>query len=121
MDHIGIPITNARITRDFYAACLVPLGWRLRGFSEGRYVGFDRPGEPVLYFVVSPTVAAVHLAFEARSHDAVRAFHTAALAADGTDNGPPGPRPHYSETYFAAFVLDPDGHNIEAVFGNEHR
>ena len=58
----------------------------------------------------------MHIAFAADSKEQVDAFHAAALAAGGTDNGAPGPRPEYSEGYYGAFVLDPDGHNVEAVF-----
>ncbi|MBX2797958.1 MAG: VOC family protein [Myxococcales bacterium] len=117
MDHIGIPISDASATRAFYTACLLPLGWRLRGFQEGRYTGFDKPGNPVLYFVVSQVGGSVHLAFRAEDVSAVHGFHQAALECGGIDHGGPGPRPDYGPTYYAAFVLDPDGHNVEAVFG----
>ena len=121
MDHLSIPITDTTATRTFYEACLDPLGWRLRGTRNGRYVGFDKPGSPVLYFGVAEAPSQVHLAFVARDEDAVRAFFAAALANGGTDNGPPGPRPSYGAEYYAAFVLDPDGHNVEAVVGGVHR
>ncbi|MCB9759470.1 MAG: VOC family protein [Alphaproteobacteria bacterium] len=117
MDHISIPVTDPTATRDFYAACLTPLGWRLRGFQPDRYVGFHKPGAPVLYFNRAAHTAPVHLAFTATDPAAVRAFHDRALAAGGADNGAPGPRPDYGPRYFAAFVLDPDGHNVEAVLG----
>jgi predicted lactoylglutathione lyase len=64
----------------------------------------------------APLSRAVHVAFSARTADAVRAFHAAALAHGGADNGAPGLRPEYEEGYYAAFVVDPDGHNLEAVF-----
>jgi catechol 2,3-dioxygenase-like lactoylglutathione lyase family enzyme len=121
MDHISIPITDTTATRTFYEACLAPLGWRLRGAQSGRYVGFDKPGSPVLYFGVAEARGHVHLAFIASDEDAVRAFFEAALANGGTDNGPPGPRPSYGPESCAAFVLDPDGHNVEAVVGGVHR
>ena len=121
MDHISIPIRDTSATQKFYEACLAPLGWRLRGTRNGRYVGFDKPGSPVLYFGVADAVARVHLAFVASDEDAVRAFFAAALANGGTDNGAPGPRPSYGADSHAAFVLDPDGHNIEAVLGGVHR
>ena len=118
MDHISIPITDTTATRKFYEACLEPLGWRLRGSRDGRYVGFDKPGNPVLYFGVAEAAPSrVHLAFVASDEGAVRAFFEAALANGGRDNGPPGPRPDYGAGYYAAFVLDPDGHNVEAVVG----
>ena len=118
MDHIGVPVSDATRARAFYSACLVPLGWRLRGFQEGRYVGFDKPGCCLLYFVESEGLGPVHLAFRAESHEVVRAFHAAALARGGTDHGAPGPRPNYGPTYFAAFALDPDGHKLELHVGD---
>lgn len=125
MDHISIPIADTTATRTFYEACLGPLGWRLRGTRNGRYVGFDKPGSSVLYFGVAETPptrpSQVHLAFVASDREAVGAFFEAALANGGTDNGPPGPRPSYGAEYYAAFVLDPDGHNVEAVVGGVHR
>jgi predicted lactoylglutathione lyase len=62
-----------------------------------------------------PQMPRIHIAFAADSHEQVDAFYRAAIAAGGRDNGPPGPRPHYHPNYYGAFVLDPDGHNIEAV------
>jgi catechol 2,3-dioxygenase-like lactoylglutathione lyase family enzyme len=121
MDHISIPITDTARTQAFYEACLAPLGWRLRGSQSGRYVGFDKVGSPVLYFGVSDTPRPVHLAFVANDEQCVRTFFEAALANGGKDNGPPGPRPSSGPAYYAAFVLDPDGHNIEAVVGGVHQ
>jgi catechol 2,3-dioxygenase-like lactoylglutathione lyase family enzyme len=121
MDHISIPIRDTTATRTFYEACLAPLGWGLRGIRDGRYVGFDKPGSPVLYFGVAEARSQVHLAFVANDEEAVRAFFEAALANGGTDNGPPGPRPDYGAQYYAAFVTDPDGHNVEAVVGGVYR
>ena len=117
MDHVSLPITNAARTRAFYEAALQPLGWTCSGMQVGRYVGFKKPGAPALYFFVTEHVQAAHLAFKAASHEQVAAFHQAALAAGGRDNGAPGPRPSYGAGYFAAFAFDPDGHNIEAVVG----
>ena len=121
MDHISIPIADTVATRTFYEACLAPLGWRLRGIRNGHYVGFDKPGSPVLYFGVVEAPSRAHLAFVASNEEAVRGFFEAALANGGTDNGAPGPRPSYGAEYYAAFVLDPDGHNVEAVVGGVHR
>jgi catechol 2,3-dioxygenase-like lactoylglutathione lyase family enzyme len=117
MDHISIPVRDAARTRDFYAPALAELGWRQGGFTVGAYVAFKKSGSTALYFLQSDQVCPTHLAFVARSRDEVVAFHTAALEAGGADNGCPGPRPHYGKEYYAAFVLDPDGHNIEAVLG----
>jgi catechol 2,3-dioxygenase-like lactoylglutathione lyase family enzyme len=122
MDHISIVISDTTATRAFYEACLAPLGWHLRGARPGRYVGFHKAGCAVLYFAKKPNaVGGVHLAFIAENEEAVRAFFDAALEHGGKDNGPPGPRPDYGADYYAAFVLDPDGHNVEAVVGGVHR
>jgi catechol 2,3-dioxygenase-like lactoylglutathione lyase family enzyme len=117
MDHISVPVSDAARTKDFYEATLAPLGWRCSGFRGGRYVGFKKPGSPALYFYVSETVSTAHLAFKASTAEEVAEFHRAALAAGGRDNGAPGPRPTYGENYYAGFVYDPDGHNVEAVIG----
>jgi len=117
MDHITVPIRDAAQTRDFYEATLAPLGWRCSGFRAGAYVGFKKPGSPALYFRVSDTVSATHLAFKASTAEQVAEFHRAGLAAGGRDNGAPGPRPASGKDYYAAFVHDPDGHNVEAVIG----
>jgi catechol 2,3-dioxygenase-like lactoylglutathione lyase family enzyme len=117
MDHISIPVLDAERTRAFFSAALTPLGWRCRGFRAGVYVGFEKPGAPVLYFHVSDAVQPVHLAFCAADEAQVRAFYEAALTAGGEDNGAPGPRPDYGPDYYAAFVYDRDGHNVEAVVG----
>jgi catechol 2,3-dioxygenase-like lactoylglutathione lyase family enzyme len=117
MDHISIPIADAARTKAFYAAALAPLGWACSGWRPGRYVGFKKAGSPALYFGVSTKVAPAHLAFKARAEDEVHEFFRLALDSGGTDNGGPGPRPDYGVGYYAAFVLDPDGHNVEAVLG----
>jgi len=118
MDHLSIPITDAARTREFYTAALDPLGWACTGFRAGVYVGFKKPGCPALYFHVTPEVAArTHLAFKAATREQVVAFHREAVRAGGEDHGEPGPRPDYGSEYYAAFVLDPDGHNMEAVLG----
>ena len=97
---------------------LAPLGFgQLGAWQEGSPdVAFGPPG--LDDFAISlnyPTGAPVHVCFAADTQDQVDAFHAAALAAGGRDNGAPGPRPEYSAGYYGAFVLDPDGHNIEAV------
>jgi len=117
LDHISVPVRDAAKTRDFYEAALDPLGWRRSGFRAGVYVGFKKPDSPALYFHVSDTVSAAHLAFKASTAEQVAEFHRAGLAAGGRDNGAPGPRPAYGKDYYAGFVHDPDGHNVEAVVG----
>jgi catechol 2,3-dioxygenase-like lactoylglutathione lyase family enzyme len=121
IDHIGIDVSDFARARAFYDAALAPLGATFLaqvpeeftgGVKVGGY-GMDRPT-----FWISEGAAqtpAVHIAFAARDRAAVDAFHAAALAAGGTDNGRPGLRPQYHPDYYGAFVLDPDGNNIEAV------
>jgi len=117
MDHISIPIRDVTTTRDFYDAVLAPLGWQRSGFREDVYVGYKKPGSPALYFHSSDAVHPIHLAIKASRTEEVAEFYRVALDSGGKDNGPPGPRPAYGKDYYAAFVHDPDGHNIEAVIG----
>lgn len=117
MDHISVPVSDIAASTTFYTAALAPLGWACTGFRDGRFAAFKKPGSPALYINIATPRARVHLAFKASSGTAVREFHAAALAAGGRDNGSPDPRPDYGPTYYAAFVLDPDGHNVEAVVG----
>jgi catechol 2,3-dioxygenase-like lactoylglutathione lyase family enzyme len=119
IDHLTIGVRDLDSSRRFYAAALEPLGFTEMGpwSEERRECAFGAPGADD--FAISTEYepgGQLHVAFSADSEDAVRAFHAAAVAAGGRDNGPPGPRPEYSAGYFGAFVLDPDGHNAEAVF-----
>lgn len=122
IDHVKLPVSELDVSRTFYTAALAPFGYRLvydqepsLGFGVGDGGDDDEP------FAVerndSPN-ARSHVAFTASSTAQVDEFHAAALAAGGRDNGAPGERP-YGGYYYAAFVLDPDGHNIEAVFHGE--
>ena len=122
IDHISFGVTAFDRSVAFYTAAFAPLGLRrlhdvpLEQSDGVRVSGF---GDTHPWFWIAgekPTRGMLHVALSAKSQAEVDAFHAAALAAGGTDNGPPGPRPHYHATYYAAFVLDPDGHNIEAVF-----
>ena len=83
--------------------------------GEDGYAGFGDERPHFWIGTGKPLVGRLHVAFEAKNRAAVRAFYEAAIAAGGKDNGSPGLRPHYHENYYGAFVLDPDGHNIEAV------
>jgi catechol 2,3-dioxygenase-like lactoylglutathione lyase family enzyme len=121
IDHLKIGVSDLERSRRFYAQALEPLGYRDLGpWSEEdprREVSFGVEGADD--FAISQEYEAggqLHVAFAADAKEQVDAFHAAALAAGGTDNGAPGPRPEYSEGYYGAFVLDPDGHNVEAVF-----
>jgi catechol 2,3-dioxygenase-like lactoylglutathione lyase family enzyme len=118
IDHVKIPCTDLDVSRAFYTAALAPFGYKLvydgeesLGFGIGDGGDDDEPF--ALERGDAPRVR-THIAFTADSEAQVDAFHAAALAAGGTDNGAPGERP-YGGYYYAAFVLDPDGHNIEAV------
>ena len=114
LDHIILQVSDLDRSRVFYRAALAPLGYEMVTEQAG-FLGFGCE-QLVDFWLTQGTVSApVHLAFCAASHPAVDAFHVAALAAGGRDHGAPGLRTHYHPDYYAAFVLDPDGHNIEAV------
>jgi catechol 2,3-dioxygenase-like lactoylglutathione lyase family enzyme len=123
MDHAGLSMADYAAAKRFYAAALAPLGMRLTlEFPKEKTGDFDvgmfgEPGQQVLFIISGGgrTSPALHFAFRAENRAVVDAFHAAAMAAGGRDNGPPGIRAHYHKDYYAAFVLDPDGHNIEAV------
>jgi len=115
IDHVIVNVKDVAASRKFYQAALAPLGYTpMGGWDEG--VGFAQKRKP--YFWVArrePLHSRVHVAFHAERRGQVDAFHAAAMAAGGVDNGPPGLRKHYHPNYYGAFVLDPDGNNIEAV------
>jgi len=122
LDHIGLPVRDLARSRAFYEKVLAPLGYGLvmeldPAVTDGvGFVGFGRPGKPQFWITTGvPLSGVLHVAFMAEGRAAVGAFHAAALAAGAVDNGGPGLRPHYHPNYWGAFVLDPDGHNIEAV------
>ena len=121
LDHVGLAVSDYAKACDFYLKALKPLGYELvREFSRAGgapdVAGLGVGGKPD-FWLVGGTAAdpPVHLAFSALNAAQVRAFHAAALAAGGRDNGAPGIREHYHPYYFGAFVFDPDGNNIEAV------
>ena len=119
LDHIGFPVLNYARSMEFYRKALAPLGIQvLREFNlsddgDG-YAGFGI-SRPQFWIGTGELKGRLHVAFAAPSRQHVHDFYDAAIAAGGRDNGPPGLRPHYHENYYGAFVLDPDGHNIEAV------
>lgn len=116
-DHIALPVADYARSKAFYQAVLAPLKFVLVVESGPASAGFGVPGRPKFWISggEGSLKGELHVAFEASDHGAVQAFHRAALEAGGTDNGVPGLRPDYHANYFAAFVRDPDGHNIEAV------
>jgi catechol 2,3-dioxygenase-like lactoylglutathione lyase family enzyme len=116
-DHVGVNVRDYPTSRAFYERALAPLGYGVAmEFDEHRAVAFG-PGERPEFWVVQrePYGTGTHVAFQCDDRATVDAFHEAALAAGGSDNGEPGLREHYHPTYYCAFVLDPDGNNVEAV------
>ena len=112
--HTTLAVKNYRKSKAFYLKALKPLGYR-NNMNFGESAGFNDGKNTDLWITRERTVVPTHLAFEAKSSAQVKAFYKAALAAGGKDNGKPGYR-DYSPGYYAAFVYDPDGHNIEAVW-----
>jgi catechol 2,3-dioxygenase-like lactoylglutathione lyase family enzyme len=118
LDHVGIEVGDFHRSRAFYEMALAPLGLEVVMEPTETMAGFGGADRKPWFWVNGrgrPAVQGVHLAFKAINHDAVDTFHAAGLAAGGTDNGAPGPRPIYHPNYYGAFVLDPDGNNVEAV------
>src|SRR3954469_855263 len=113
-DHIGLKISNIDASVAFYSAALKPLGYELCSRDEAG-AGFGPAGAPALWLYLSPEAVGpgAHIAFRAPDHAAIQKFHAAGLRAGGRDNGGAGPRTDYSPTYYAAFLIDPDGNNIE--------
>ncbi|WP_436606535.1 VOC family protein [Sorangium sp. So ce1036] len=123
LDHIGFPVSDYARSKAFYLAALAPLGHGLvmeltpeMTGGRGSVAGFGPASDPA-FWISSGTAlkGTLHVAFAAKTRADVDAFYRAALAAGATDNGAPGLRPQYHPGYYGAFVLDPDGHNIEAV------
>ena len=114
IDHITVRVRDLATSRAFYEAALAPFGVRVVPYGEDE-LGIGPEGSEDLGLRVGEPRAPMHIAFLAMDVATVDAFHAAALEAGGTDNGAPGRRPQYHERYYAAFVLDPDGNNVEAV------
>ncbi len=115
IDHVILRVKDFTASRRFYDEALAPLGYGVVMEFPGR-VAFGDAGWPEFWIGDGePRTAAVHLAIRARDREAVDAFYRAGVAAGGRDNGPPGIREQYHPTYYGAFLLAPDGNNIEAV------
>jgi len=115
LDHITLRVSNYPKSKQFYTVALKPLGYELI-MEFGETGGFGKDGKPDFWIAQgSATKPAVHIAFASADRPTVDAFHRAGLGAGGKDNGAPGLRPHYHANYYGAFVLDPDGNNVEAV------
>ena len=115
-DHLGLKVRDLAASARFYEAVLGPLGCELCSTGDG-YAGLGPRGEPALWLYgpdERPT-GGVHVAFRAANREAVDRFHARGLAAGGRDHGAPGIRADYAPTHYAAFLLDPDGNNVEAV------
>ena len=112
--HTTLPVSDYKKSKAFYIKALAPLGYK-NNMGSGKVAGFNDGKNTDLWIIRVDSVIPSHLAFEAKSRQAVEAFYNAALAAGAKDNGSPGYR-DYWPGYYAAFVYDPDGHNIEAVW-----
>jgi catechol 2,3-dioxygenase-like lactoylglutathione lyase family enzyme len=123
LDHLGLRVKDYQASKAFYLKALEPLGvgvvMELAKEQTGGYegCGMGTDGKPYFWFGAGgdQTTGGMHLAFAAENRAQVDAFYAAALAAGATDNGPPGPRPWYHPNYYGAFVVDPNGVNLEAV------
>jgi catechol 2,3-dioxygenase-like lactoylglutathione lyase family enzyme len=122
IDHMGFSVSDYERAKAFYAKALAPLGYSLimevpaERTGHSAAAGFGAGGKPDFWFGAEGAMnKPMHVAILAKDRATVDAFYKAAMAAGGRDNGPPGIRPHYHANYYGAFVLDPDGHNIEAV------
>ncbi len=114
LDHVTLKVTDFAASATFYDAALASLGLS-RLFGDGETFAGYGAERPFFWIGAGGLGGGAHVAFTGRDRGAVEAFHAAALTAGGRDNGGPGVRAHYHPTYYGAFVLDPDGHNIEAV------
>ncbi len=120
LDHIGIGVSDYAKSKQFYVHALSGLDVELvmevtaEQTGDKAHAGFGSGGKPYFWISEGP-VARTHIAFVAQSRRDVDSFYKMALAAGGRDNAPPGIREHYHPNYYGAFILDPDGHNIEAV------
>ena len=125
IDHTGVAVTDMARSKPFYTAALGAIGYRLlveypaAVTGSVDVAGYGEPPKPDFWLNAGPSgkpnTPPIHVAFRVASRQLVRDFHAAALTAGGRDNGAPGVRAHYHASYYGAFVLDPDGHNIEAV------
>jgi len=114
LDHLSIAVSDYERSKAFYLRALAPIGYTLLK-EYGRHGGLGADRKPDFWISEGVPTPSVHVAFSAQDRATVDAFHREALAAGGRDNGAPGLRPQYHANYYGAFVLDPDGYNIEVV------
>lgn len=114
LDHLGVTVSDYERSKAFYLAALAPLGYALLA-EHGKFCGLGADRKPDFWISPGPPAAHLHIAFAAPDRATVDAFHRAAMAAGARDNGTPGLRPQYHRDYYGAFVLDPDGYNVEVV------
>ncbi len=114
LDHLGLSVSDYETSKRFFQESLAPLGYEVVS-DFGVAVGLGVGGRPDFWLSGGKPSGPVHFAFTCPERAGVDAFSTAAMAAGGRDNGAPGPRPQYHPNYYGAFVLDPDGNNVEAV------
>ena len=116
LDHLNLPVADVPRSRAFYEALLGPFGFPVNRDFGDVAVGFGAGPNAILALVrTEPPIQPIHIAFRLDSRQDVDRFHALAVTLGASDNGGPGLRPHYHEHYYAGFVLDPDGHNLEAV------
>ncbi|HEY1992016.1 MAG TPA: VOC family protein [Gammaproteobacteria bacterium] len=114
LDHVSLNVSDATQAKKFYTKALEPLGYTIFKEYDGGF-GIGESGEASVWTQEADVEKPTHLSFRAKDRKIVDAFYKAAIAAGGKDNGKPGIREKYSQDYYAAFVLDPDGNNVEAV------
>ena len=116
LDHVTIGVSDVERSKAFYDQALRPLGIERLYAEAPTFAGYGADRKAFFWIGLrNASQTSTHVAFTAKDRETVEQFHLAALAAGGQDNGPPGLRPQYHENYYGAFILDPDGHNIEAV------
>ena len=116
LDHVTLPVTALPRSVTFYDATLAAIGIERRTADGATFAGYGRDGRAFFWIGLRQTaIGSAHIAFAVADRRSVDHFHAAGVAAGGRDHGAPGLRPHYHARYYGAFILDPDGHNIEAV------
>jgi len=115
LDHLGLPVSDYAKSKSFFESALAPLGYTVLMEFSGSAAGLGAAGKPDFWIAQGEAGSRAHVAFASPDRATVDAFHEAAIAAGGRDNGAPGLRPEYHPNYYGAFVFDPDGNNIEAV------